>query len=221
MNIFNNTESKVQFCLSVYISAILVVNLAGAKTVTVYDFTFSTALFVFPVIGVIQDAVTEVFGRQKSRQFLYFALICSFLTAMFLGFSAMLPPSQRYVQDNAAYTMIFGQSIRILLGSLTAFFVSDMIDIWIFEKLRKFTKGKYLLLRTNVSNVISQTTDTFLFTFLAFYAVSPKYTLEFVFTIALSYLGIKLIWSFINSPFVNLLVYWLRREYITVIDLDN
>jgi queuosine precursor transporter len=220
MDIFTNTESKVQFCLALYIAAIVVVNLAGAKTVSLYDFTFSTSLIVFPMIGVIQDSITEVFGRQKSRQFLYFALICSFFTAAFLSLSTMLPPSNRYLSDNSAYNMIFGQSIRILLGSLTAFFVSDIIDIWIFKELQRRTKGKFLFLRTNVSNFISQTIDTFLFMFLAFYATSPKYTLEFVGQLALSYLGVKLFWSFINSPFVNLLVWWLRREYITVIDLD-
>jgi queuosine precursor transporter len=220
MNIFNNTESKVQFSLSVYIAAIIVVNLAGAKTVTIMDFTFSTALIVFPLIGIIQDSITEVFGRQKSRQFLYYALICSFLAAMFLSWSTMLPPSNRYLADNAAYTMIFGQSIRILLGSLTAFFVSDMVDIWVFEKMKNLTKGRFLLLRANVSNFISQSIDTFLFTFLAFYGVSQKYTLEFVIQISLSYLGLKLLWSFVNSPFINLMVCWLRREYITVIDLD-
>ena len=220
MNIFHNKESKAQFCLSLYIAVILVMNLLGSKTFSILNFTFSAPIIIFPIISVIQDSITEVFGQQKSKQFLYFAIICSFLTSIILALTSIILPVNN-PNDGSSFAIVFEQYVRILIGFLISFSISYLIDISIFEKLRKLTGGKYLLFRTNISNLISIPIDAFLFTFLAFYAISPQYSLEIVFGIALSCVGFKLLWSFVSSPFVNLLVYWLRREYITVIQLSK
>jgi queuosine precursor transporter len=209
-------STKIQICLAIYIAIIIVVNLAGAKTTTLSIFnnpiTFSVSLLIFPIISTIQDSITEVFGRELSRKFLYMALFVSFITAGFLTIATLLPPSSRYIADDSSYKLIFGQSIRILVASQIAFLISDLLDIAVFQKVREYTKGKYLLLRTNLSNILSEIIDTFLFMYIAFLGISPKYTAEFVFSIAVTYMITKVIWNMINSPLVNVVVGWLRSS---------
>ena len=148
----------------------------------------------------------------RTTAFLFLGIFANLIVSFFLLAATNFPPSARYLVDNAAYSTIFGQSIRIIFASVVAFAISEFTDIFVFSKLKGLTKGKFLWLRADISTIVSSILDSFLFMFLAFYMTSPKYTTEFVIQITLPYLGLKLLWTLINTPLIYAGVKWLKQE---------
>src|SRR5207237_10876929 len=66
-----------------------------------------------------------------------------------------------------------GQSLRIIIGSLVAFLVSQMVDVYIFHKIKKLTGEKYVWLRATGSTIISQLVDSYVVLFIAFLGKFP------------------------------------------------
>ena len=70
-----------------------------------------------------------------------------------------------------AFSKIFGQGQRIIIGSLTAFLLGQLVDVFVFQQLRKITGSKKLWLRATGSTLVSQFIDSFVVLFIAFYGV--------------------------------------------------
>jgi uncharacterized integral membrane protein (TIGR00697 family) len=69
---------------------------------------------------------------------------------------------------NDAFTSIFGQGMWIIVASIIAFLVSQLVDVTIFHKIKKVTGEKKVWLRATGSTVISQLVDSFIVVFIAF-----------------------------------------------------
>jgi uncharacterized integral membrane protein (TIGR00697 family) len=210
---FKLTKSfKLNLLLALFTAVVIAVNLAGAKTTTIFgNINFSMGLVLFPLTFFIMDAVSEVYGKKKSREFMWVTLISQALVLVFILFAVNVPPSARFGPSNDAYVATFGTSIRIILASLTAYFLSQLGEIFSFFFIKERTKEKYLWLRSDLSTTIGQAIDTFAFMFLAFYMITPTYDFWFVFSIAWPYYLLKLLLAYIGTPVVYLLVWWLKK----------
>lgn len=204
---------KSNLLLALFTSVIIVVNLAGAKTSTIFgSINFSIGLVLFPLTFFIMDAVSEVFGRKKSQEFLYISLICQVVVLIFILFAVNIPPSSRFAEYDDSYTATFGTSVRLILASLAAYFLSQIGEIFTFFFIKEKTKEKFLWLRSDISTTISQAIDTFVFMYLAFYLLTPRYDFWFVFSIAWPYYLLKLALAWAGTPVVYLLVWWLKND---------
>jgi hypothetical protein len=123
-----------------------------------------------------------------------------------------MPPATRF-EHNEAYGLIFGNSIRIIIASLIAFFLSQTHDIWAFSFWKKQTHGKFLWFRNNLSTFISQFIDTTLFMFIAFYQVTPKFDVPFIFSLIIPYWLFKIAFAVIDTPIVYGIVAWLKQGH--------
>jgi uncharacterized integral membrane protein (TIGR00697 family) len=72
---------------------------------------------------------------------------------------------------NVAFNKIMGQGQRIIIGSLTAFIIGQLVDVFVFQKIRQATGSKWLWLRATGSTLVSQLVDSFVVLFIAFYGV--------------------------------------------------
>jgi len=204
---------KSNLLLALFTSVIIVVNLAGAKTSTIFgSINFSVGLVLFPLTFFIMDAVSEVFGRKKSQEFLYISLICQVVVLIFILFAVNIPPSSRFAEYDDSYTATFGTSVRLILASLAAYFLSQIGEIFTFFFIKEKTKEKFLWLRSDISTTISQAIDTFVFMYLAFYLLTPRYDFWFVFSISWPYYLLKLALAWAGTPVVYLLVWWLKND---------
>jgi len=102
--------------------------------------------------------------------------------------------------------------MRMSLASLASFAVSQNIDIRIFMLFKKLSKGKNLWLRNNLSTMVSQFVDTVIFMFIAFYHLTPKFTVAYVFSLIIPYWIFKVIFALIDTPFCYLGVKWLSKK---------
>lgn len=210
---------KLDLLVAIYIFCITVSELMGAKTFALLNWgglklNASVAIFVIPLIFTISDIIVEVHGKERARSVLFSGFIVIFMILLFSILAIHLPPSSRFLVHEAAYDEIFGKSARIAAASLTAFGLAELLDIYIFSKIRQRLGKRALWLRNNVSNFVSQFADTTIFMFLAFYAFNRPFgdNLSFLFSLILPYWLLKCFMSVIETPFVYLGVNWLRSE---------
>lgn len=202
-------EKKLDILLALYITSLIAAELLGSKIITLLGANISVGIIAFPITFLINDIVTEIAGKERARHFVRTGLGMLVLLFGLVLLARALPPASFY-SHNDAYDTVFANSLRVILASLSAFIVSELLDIAIFSNIRKRLK-KFFWLRVNVSNIISQFIDTTIFMFIAFYMVTSAYNLDKMVALILPYWGLKILFSFVQTPLAYLGVYWLRR----------
>lgn len=144
------------------------------------DFNLTAGVVIWPVVFVTTDLINEYFGKPGVKRISYLTagLIAYSFIVIFLSMN--LPPASWWLDANNAdadgnyfnidfaFNKIFGQGQRIIIGSLTAFLIGQLVDVFVFQKLRKITGAKKLWLRATGSTLVSQLVDSFVVLFIAF-----------------------------------------------------
>jgi uncharacterized integral membrane protein (TIGR00697 family) len=150
----------------------------GAYTL---DFNLSAGVVLWPVVFVTSDIINEYFGQRGVRRISF--LVAALIAYMFVAVWSItkLAPAQfwlgLYATDshgnpsdiNEAFNNIFGQGLGIIIGSLVAFLIGQLIDVFVFHWLRRRTGEGKIWLRATGSTLVSQLIDSFVVLFLAFY----------------------------------------------------
>ncbi len=210
---------KFDLLVALYTFCILVAETMGGKTFPLanifgYQLNASVAIFVIPLIFTVNDVIVEVYGKERARSVVRSGLLMIMLLLGFTLLATQLPPSGRFESNESAYDTIFHQSARISAASLAAFTLAEILDVYIFAKLRQLLGKKKLWLRNNASNFISQLVDTTVFMSFAFYAFDKPFSENWIFLISLiiPYWLLKCSMSIIETPLVYLGVRWLKSE---------
>ncbi len=204
---------------ALYIFCILVSEMMGIKTFSLLNLGIiklnaSVAILLIPLVFTLNDSIIEVYGVGRAKSVYRSGLLMVVFLILFSALAIKLPPSERFQASENAYELIFGQSIRIAIASLTAFAFSDFMDIVIFHNISRRLGKKNLWLRSNLSNFISQFFDTVVFMSLAFYAWERPLADNFSFltSLIIPYWLLKCFMSVMETPFVYLGVKWLKGE---------
>ena len=144
------------------------------------DFNLTAGAVIWPVVFITSDLINEYFGKPGVKRISYLAAIFIAYSFLVIFLSMKLPPAQwwldannkdsagNFFDMNFAFNKILGQGQRIIVASLAAFLIGQLIDVFVFQKLRKITGSKMLWLRATGSTVISQFIDSFVVLYLAF-----------------------------------------------------
>lgn len=147
----------------------------------ILDFNLTAGVIIWPVVFITTDLINEYFGREGVRRIsfitagliLYAFFMIWWVTqlepAIFWQQLNSTDPEGRPFNINYAYSLIYQQGLGIIFGSLTAFLLGQLIDAWVFQKLRRLTNNRWLWLRATGSTIISQLIDSFVVIFIAFY----------------------------------------------------
>jgi len=210
---------KFDLLIALYIFCIAVSELMGAKTFPIIQTDWltlnsSVAIFTLPLIFSINDVVTEVCGRERTRSIIRSGLIVVALLFLFAWLVTSLPPSVRFAPTEAAYDAIFHSSMRMAFASLMAFALAEFTDLFVFVKIRSALGAKALWLRNNVSNWVSQFLDSAIFLTLAFFAFDKGLSenIAFLWSLLLPYWLLKCLMSALVTPLVYWGVKWLRED---------
>lgn len=203
-------ERKLEILLGIYITSLIAAELLGSKFITVLGANISVGIIALPFTFLINDIITEIAGKERARRVVRTGLYMLLLLFAFVLIARVLPPAGFY-KNAAAYNSVFNNSLRIIIASLTAFFISEQLDIYVFSRIRQWLK-RFLWLRSNASNILSMFVDTTVFIFIAFYMAADNYDFAKMWAIILPYWGIKILFSAVESPLTYLGVWWLRRS---------
>jgi queuosine precursor transporter len=146
-----------------------------------FSFNLTAGVLLWPVVFIMTDIINEYYGPKGVRFLSYLTIVLiSFAFLMFLGAIA-LHPADFWARDyykgvpdsDAAFAGIFGQSQAIIVASLIAFLLAQLLDVLVFHRIKKATGEKRIWLRATGSTLISQFIDSFVVLFIAFY-VAPR-----------------------------------------------
>ena len=144
------------------------------------DFTAGTV--VWPIVFIMTDTVNEYFGKRGVRMVSWLAAGLVAYGFLFAYIAIRLAPASWWVgaaQDQgvadyqAAYAAVFGQGMWIMVGSLVAFLVGQLIDIHVFHQIRRRTGERHAWLRATGSTAVSQLVDSFVVLYIAF-VIGPQ-----------------------------------------------
>ena len=153
--------------------------LTGGKLFTVGPFTMSIGVIPWPVVFIATDLINEYFGRDgvKRLTFMTIGLIAYAFIVVYL--SIQVPAASFSPVTDAQFQAVFGQSLWIIAGSITAFAASQLIDVGVFWLVRHQTGGKYLWMRATGSTIVSQLIDSVVIIGIAFWLPGKVRTSEF------------------------------------------
>ncbi len=179
-------------------------------------FNLTCGVLLWPLEFIITDIVNEYYGPKAVRRISYIAIaLISYAFIMFYG-AMKIPPADFWIgskQDSgvpdmqAAFGGIFGQGMWIILGSLTAFLVSQIVDVTVFHKIKKITGEKWIWLRATGSTLVSQLVDSFIVLFIAF-KIGNGWSWQLVLAICL----VNYIYKFTMAILLTPLIYLLERQ---------
>ena len=173
--------------------------LTGGKLFTFGVFTLSIGVIPWPVVFIATDLINEYFGRDGVRR-LTLMTIALIVYAFVVLFLAMQVPAASFSPvTDAQFRAVFGQSLWIIVGSVTAFALSQLVDVGIFWVVRHKTGGRYLWMRATGSTVVSQLIDSIVIIGIAFWLPGKVKTSEFL-TVAASNYSFKLIVALSITP---------------------
>jgi len=157
---------------ALFVAVLLISNVASTKIMRLGPFTFDGGTILFPVSYIFGDILTEVYGYRRSRRVIWTGFFCTGLMAAVLAIVGALPPAQGW-DNQAAYQAILGQTPRIVLGSLIAYFAGEFSNSYTLAKMKIWTGGRWLWMRTIGSTLVGEGVDTLLFVVVAFAGTMP------------------------------------------------
>ncbi|MCL1877128.1 queuosine precursor transporter [Candidatus Saccharibacteria bacterium] len=211
---------KIDVFVALYIFGVVAAALMGAKVMPLgslfgLNFNISVALFLLPLMFTLTDAVNEIYGRKRAEQLVWLGVGVQILLVLFIWLATSLPHAARFEPLNDSYNAVFGISVRFAVASVMAFAVSGIFDVLIFSRLKKASKGKFVWLRSNVSNVASALIDTVVFMTVAYYGFFVEGFSANALWLAgliLPYWTAKCVMSAISTPLVYAGIRYLRKE---------
>lgn len=172
--------------------------------------TFGADLMFFPLSYIFGDILTEVYGYGRDRRVVW-AGFGALAFAAFMAFVVVnLPPAQNDFM--AAYQphveAIFGNTWRIVAGSMIAFCCGSFANSFVLAKLKIWMQGRHLWARTIGSTIVGQAVDTSLFFIIAFWGIWPQ---EQLFAVMVTQYLFKTIWEAAMTPLTYRAVGFLKR----------
>jgi uncharacterized integral membrane protein (TIGR00697 family) len=202
---FQNKKDIVYVILAgIFITNAVVAELIGGKLINVFGVPMSVGILPWPIVFVTTDLINEYFGEKGVRKLSLITASLITYTFVILFIAMRIPAMQgdKLVTDEQ-FNGVFGQSMWIIVGSITAFMVSQLIDVSIFHFVKNKTGGKMIWLRSTGSTLISQLFDSFIVLGIAFW-MTGKMTTEVFIASALTGYFVKMIIAIVLTPLIYL-----------------
>jgi len=174
---------------------------------------FSAGAILWPIVFIMTDIINEYFGPNGVKMLSYITIgLISYAFIMIYGAIQLAPPewwvvigSEKGVPDmQQAFTQIFGQSNWIIVGSLIAFGIGQIVDALVFRKIRLRFGEKKIWLRATLSTIVSQFIDSFVVLYIAFVLGPQQWPMSRFFAVGSVNYGYKLMMAILLIPLLYL-----------------
>ncbi|TNE39503.1 MAG: VUT family protein [Sphingomonadales bacterium] len=211
------------FIMAAFVAILLLSNIIGAAKRSEIDlpligtWSFGAGIMFFPLSYIIGDVLTEVYGYARARRVIW----AGFAALIFMAFMSFvvvsLPPAQGW-NDQSAYEAVFGNSWRIVIASIAAFWAGEFANSVVMAKMKLLTEGRFLWMRTIGSTIVGQGLDSLIFYPLAFYGLAG-WPLDQLVQVVVSQFILKTCWEALLTPVTYLVVGTLKqREGLDIYD---
>jgi uncharacterized integral membrane protein (TIGR00697 family) len=171
--------------------------------------TFGAGVLFFPISFVFGDILTEVYGYSRARRVIWSGFAALIFAAIMAAVVVALPPAPNW-PNQTVYEIAFGNTWRIALASMIAYFCGEFVNSYVLAKMKVATNGRFMGARFVGSTVAGEAVDSALFYPLAFYnsGIMPN---ELVFTLVISQFVAKTLVEVAFLPITYRIVNFLKR----------
>jgi uncharacterized integral membrane protein (TIGR00697 family) len=182
-------------------------------------FNLTCGVLLWPLEFIMTDIVNEYFGPRAVRRISYTAIVLIAYAFLMFYLAMGVPPADFWygtgVKDGVpnmsnAFNSIFGQGMWIIFASITAFFVSQIVDVTVFHRIKKVTGEKKVWLRATGSTLVSQLVDSFIVLFIAF-KIGKGWSWQLVFAICIMNYIYKSFMAVVLTPLIYLVERWIEK----------
>ena len=200
--------------LGAYVCVVLCANLIGPAKMSVVDIPlwgprpFLAGVLFFPISYVFGDILTEVYGYARDRRVVWSGFAALVFAALMSVVIVHLPPAPFWRDRQPAVEEIFGNTPRIIGGSIVAFWCGSFINSYVLAKMKLWTRGRWLWTRIIGSTLCGELVDSVLFYTIAFAGSWPVHELIAVTT---TQYVLKSAWEVLATPLTYRVVAFLKR----------
>lgn len=194
-------------------------------------FNLTTGVLLWPFVFVLTDIINEYYGQRGVKLLSYltaglvlyaFVMVYAAIELVPADFwpqshlnaqtsdPAQLARAEKVSDMDAAFGLIFGQGLWIIIGSLVAFLIGQLVDVLVFHRVKKMTGERLIWLRATGSTLVSQLIDSFVVLFIAFY-IGAGWSLSLVLAIGVVNYLYKVTAAIALTPLLYLVHYLIER----------
>lgn len=152
----------------IFVASLLVADTVGCKLFFVPVFSFGEQHFFkhtagqlsFPITFLLTDIVNEFYGPKAARRLTVVGLVTTSLAFVIYTIAVALPIAPESSVSQEAFAKVFGLNRQLIVASLSAYLVGQLLDITVFGFLKRMTRGRWVWLRATGSTLVSQAVDT-------------------------------------------------------------
>lgn len=158
-----------QIMAGIFITSAIVAELISCKSVPTFIAPIIAGIVPWPIVFLLTDVMNEYFGKQIVKRLSWIATGMIAFCFLLVFIAVEMPTDSSSYLSDSEFRKAFGGSLPIMIGSITAFIVSQLIDVRLFHFFNKLLKGRWIWVRSTGSTVISQLADGFIVLFIGFY----------------------------------------------------
>lgn len=176
------------------------------------SYTLTCGVLLWPLEFVVTDIVNDYYGQKAVKRISIIAVVLIIYAFLMFYLAINVPASDFWLKSRTdaglpnmqlAFSSIFGQGMWIILGSVVAFLVSQIVDVYIFNRIKKRTGNKMVWLRATGSTIVSQLVDSFIVLFIAF-KIGNNWSWQLVLAICILNYSYKFVMAILLTPLIYL-----------------
>lgn len=222
-------SSNKKIWLFVFLSGLFVTNAVTAELISnkliqiplefsflntkIGPFVTIIGILPWPIVFLLTDLLNEFYGRKVVQKLSWITAILIAYCFILVGISLKIPafsiPDSSLADDNA-YNLVFGQAQMVIVGSICAFLLSQLLDAFLFDKIKRKTGDRFIWLRSTGSTIFSQIIDTYVVLYIGF-VLNGTMSLSDFWKIAPVNYSLKLLIALALTPLIYLGHYSIRK----------
>ena len=183
-------------------------NLAAIKIYEFWGASLPCGILLFPLLYVLNDILTEVYGFTAGRKVVWTALACNLALSSYLYIATQFKPSS-HSNNHEAFEIVFSLSPKIFIASMMSYLIGELINAVIISRLKIRFKGRMFALRAIFSTAIGSFIESTIFCLIAFFYLLP---LVEVLKMASTLTAIKVLYEILVMPVSIILVRFLKKS---------
>ena len=173
-------------------------NILTAKNAQAFGVSFTIGTAYFASTFLATDVLTELYGAKAAKKAVYVGAFATVSLIIAEQIGLWFIPTAFDTADGPMRSL-FTLSLRVSIASVAMYFIANLADVWLYEKIREKTNGKAMWLRNNVSTILCNCLENFLFMFGAFYGI---FEVKNILQMAIATSIIEIIAGLCDTPFL-------------------
>ena len=176
-------------------------------------FVTIVGILPWPVVFLLTDLLNEFYGYKAVRKLSWITAILIAYCFLIVGLSMNIPAVEipgSNLSDDAAFNKVFGQAQMVIVGSICAFLVSQILDASLFSWIKSKTGERFIWLRSTGSTLISQLIDSYIVLYIGFVLPGTLSFNDFM-TIAPTNYVLKIVIAILLTPLIYLGHFIIRK----------